>query len=159
MGRGDTDNGQVLAERSACSPTGVSSCDERKSHTGDEVGGISAVKGIHLGGIGVRGSDGRTSSESVMSLAGSMARTGVTRSALGINRGAGGPRGVVVVEVLPSTDFVAKGEGAKEFSSPLVSKRGGTEIQAFSFSLGMMMGKMTRVRIILLVMGSSSSIS
>ena len=75
-----------------------------------------------------------------MSLAGSMAGTGVTRSVLGVGRGVGGPRGVVVIEVLPSTDFVAKGEGAREFSSPLVSERGGTKIQTFSFSLGMMMG-------------------
>ncbi len=70
-----------------------------------------------------------------MSLVGSMAGAGVTQSALGV--GVGGPRGVVVVEVLLSSIFVAKGEGAKEFSSPLVAKRGGTEIQVLSFSLMM----------------------
>ncbi len=134
MGHGDTDNGRVLAEGS-----GVSSCNKQKSRTGGEVDGVSAVKGIHLGGVGVRGGDDRKSSESVMSLAGSTAGTGVTRSALGIGRGVGGPRGVVIVKVLPSTDFVTKGEGAKEFSSPLVSERLGTEIQTFS-SLGMMIG-------------------
>ena len=106
---------------------------------GDEVG-VSAVKGIHLGGVGVRGGDDRTSSESATSLAGSTAGTGVTQSALGIGRGVGGPRGVMVVEVLPSTDFVAKGVGTKEFSSPLISERGGTEIQTFSFSFSLMMG-------------------
>ncbi len=106
------------------------------------MGGIGAVKGVHLGGVGVRGDGGSTPSESAMSLAGSTARTGITRSALGIGRGVGGPRGVVVIEVLPSTvtNFTARGEGAKELSCPLVSKRGGTEIQVLSFSLGMMMG-------------------
>ncbi len=129
----------MVTERSAFNPTGVSSCDERKSHTGDEVG-VSAVKGIHLGGVGVQGGDDRTLSESATSLAGSTASTGVTRSALGIGgRDAGGPRGVVVVEVLPSSDFTAKGEGAKEFNSPLTSERGGTEI-TFSFSFSLMMG-------------------
>ena len=96
---------------------------------------MSAVKGIHLGGVGIRGGDVRTSLESATSLVGLTAGAGVTRSALGGNgRGAGGPRGVVVVEVLPSSDFTAKGEGVKEFSSPLTSKRGGIEI-TFSFSL------------------------
>ena len=99
--------------------------------------GVSAVKGIHLGGIGVRGSDDRTSLELAMSLAGLTASTGITRSALGGGgRGIGGPRGVVVVEALPSLNFTAEGEGAKEFSSPLTSERGGTEI-TFSFSLMM----------------------
>ena len=93
-----------------------------------------------------------------MSLVNVAAGTGVTQSALGVDSGVGGPRRVVVVKVLPSTDFVAKGEGAREFSCPLAAERGGTEIQA-SFSLGMMIGKMTRVRIILPVSGSSSSIS
>ena len=96
---------------------------------------MSAVKGIHLGGVSIRGGDARTSSESAMSLAGSTAGTGGTRSALGVGSGdEGGPRGVVVVEVLPSLDFTAKGEGVKEFNSPLTSERGGTEI-TFSFSL------------------------
>ncbi len=105
------------------------------------MGGIGAVNGVHLGGVGIRGDGGRTPSESAMSLAGSTAGTGVTRSVLGVGRGVGGPRGVVVVEVLLSmTNFVAKGEGAKELSCPLVSERGGTEIQVLSFSLGMMMG-------------------
>ncbi len=106
------------------------------------MGGVGAVKGVHLGGVGIRGNDGSTSSESAMSLAGSTAGTGVTRSALGIGRGVGGPRGVVVVEVLPPTvtDFAAKGEGTKEFSCTLASERGGTEIQTLSLSLGIMMG-------------------
>ena len=99
--------------------------------------GVSAVKGIHLGGVGVRGNDDRTSLESATSLAGLTAGTGITRSALGVGgRGVGGPRGVVVIKVLPSSDFMAEGEGAKEFSSPLTSKRGGTKI-TFSFSLMM----------------------
>ena len=138
-GCGDTDNGRGATEGSACSPTGVSS-HERKSRTGVEMGGVGAVKGVHLGGVGVRGGDDRTSLESAMSLAGSTAGTGGTRSALGVGQGVSGPRGVMVVEVLLSTDFVAKGEGAREFSCPLAAKRGGTEIQTFSFSLGMMMG-------------------
>ena len=48
----------------------------------------------------------------------------------------------MVVEVLPSTvtDFTAKGEGTKEFSCPLASERGGTEIQVLSFSLGIIIG-------------------
>ncbi len=143
-GRGDTDDGRALAEKSACNPTGVSS-HERKSRTGDEVGGVSAVKGVHLGGVSIRwGGDDRTSLESAMSLVGSAAGAGVTQSALGVGNGVGGPRGVVVVEVLPSTDFATEGEGAKEFNCPLAAERGGTEIQA-SFSLGIMIGKMTRV--------------
>ena len=126
----------MLADRSACSPTGVSARDKRKLRTGDEIG-VSAVKGIHLGGIGVQGGDDHTSLESATSLAGLTAGTGITRSALGSGGcGAGGPRGVVFVEVLPSLDFMAKGEGAKEFSSPLTSERGGTEM-TFSFSLMM----------------------
>ena len=139
MGRGDTNDGQVVTEGSAFNPTGVSSHDERKSRTGDEIG-VSAVKGIHLGPVSVRGGDDLTSSESATSLTGSTARTGGTWSALGIGRGVGGPRGVMVIEVLPSTDFVAKGVGTKEFSSPLISKRGGTEIQTFSCSFSLMMG-------------------
>ena len=91
MGHGDTNDGRVVAEKSACNPPGVSSRDERKSHTGDEVG-VSAVKGIHLGGVGVRGGDDRTSVESATSLAGLTAGTGGTRSALGIgSHGVGGP--------------------------------------------------------------------
>ena len=96
---------------------------------------MSAVKGIHLGGIGVWGSDVRTSLELSTSLVGLTAGAGITRSALsGDGRDAGGPRGVVVIEALPSSDFTAKGEGAKEFNSPLTSERGGTEM-TFSFSL------------------------
>ena len=124
----------MLADKSACSPTGVSTRDKRKSRTGDEIG-ISAVKGIHLGGVGVRGGDDRTSLESAMSLAGLTAGTGGARSALDIGgHGVGGPRGVVIIEALPSLEFTAEGEGAKEFTSPLTSKRGGTKI-TFSFSL------------------------
>ena len=141
-GHGDTDDGRVVAEGSACScgPTGVSSHDERKSRTGDEIGGIAgAVKGVHIGGVGIRWDDGTTSSAT--SLAGS-AGTGFTWSAQGVGRGIGSPRGVVVVEVLPSTvtGFTAKGEGTKEFSCPLASERGGTEIQVLSFSLGIIIG-------------------
>ena len=102
--------------------------------------GMSAVKGIHLGGIGVRGGEVRTSLESARSLIGLTAGTGITQSALGIDgRGGGSPRGVVVIKVLPSSNFMAKGEGAKEFNSPLMSKRGGIEIM-FSFSFSLMMG-------------------
>ena len=99
--------------------------------------GVSAVKGIHLGGVGIRGGDDRTSLEAATSLVGVAAGTGITRSALGIDgHGGGGPREVVVVEVLPSSDFTAKGEGAKELISPLTSERGGIKIM-FSFSLMM----------------------
>ena len=99
------------------------------------MGGIGAVKGVHLGGVGVQGNDGSTSSESATSLTGSTAGTGFTRSAQGVGRGVGGPQGVMVIEVLPSTvtDFTAKGEGTKEFSCPLASERGGTKIQTLSF--------------------------
>ena len=97
--------------------------------------GVSAVKGIHLGGVGVQGGDVRTSLEAAMSLVGLTASAGITRSALGGDgRDTGGPRGVVGVEVLPSSDFMAKREGVKEFNSPLMSERGGTEM-TFSFSL------------------------
>ena len=162
-GRGDTDDGRVLAETSARNPTGVPVHDERKSCMGDEVGGISAVEGEHLGDVGIRwGSDDRTSTESATSLVGSAAGAGATWSALGVGKGVGGPREVVVVEVLPSTEFTTKGategEGVREFNCPWAAERGGTEIQA-SFSLGIMMGKMTRVRMIFPVSGSSSSIS
>ena len=129
----------MVAEKSAFDPTGVSSHDERKSRTGDEIG-VSAVKGIHLGGVGVRGGDDRTSAELATSLAGLTAGTGVTHSALGVGGcGVGGPRGVVVVEVLLSLDLTAEGEGANEFSSPLMSERVGTEI-TFSFSFSLMIG-------------------
>ncbi len=80
------------------------------------------------------------SSESATSFTGATAGAGVSRSALGVGRGVGSPQGVMVVEVLSSTDFVAKGEGTSEFISPAVSERGGTEIHASSFSLGIMMG-------------------
>ncbi len=162
-GRGDTDVGRALAERSACNPTGVPFCDERKSHTGDEVGGVSAVEGEHLGDVSIRwGSDDRTSTESATSLVGLAAGAGATWSPLGIGDGVGSPQGVVVVKVVLSTEFTTegatKGEGAREFNCPLAAERGGTEIQA-SFSLGIMIGKMTQVRMILPVSGSSSSIS
>ncbi len=72
-----------------------------------------------------------------MSLVGLTAGAGVTRSALGGDgHGAGGPQGVVIIEVLSSSDFTAKGEGVKEFSSPLTSERGGIEMTG-SFSLMM----------------------
>ena len=84
----------------------------------DDVG-VSAVKGIHLGGVGVWGGDDQTLAESATSLAGLTASTSGTQSVLGIGgRGVGSPRGVVVIEALPSLDFTAEGEGAKEFSSP-----------------------------------------
>ena len=162
-GCGDTDDGRALAEKSACNPTGVPSRDERKSRMGDEVGGVSAVEGEHLGGVGIQwGGDDRTSMESATSLVSLTAGAGATWSALGVGNGVGGPRGVVIVEVVPSTEFTTegatKGEGAREFNCPLAAERGGTEIQA-SFSLGIMIGKMTRVQMILPVSGSSSSIS
>ncbi len=124
----------MLTDKSVCSPTGVSARDDRKLRTGDEIG-VSAVKGIHLGGIGIWGGDVRTSLELLTSLVGLTAGAGVTQSALsGDGRDADGPRGVVVIKVLPSSDFTAKGEGVKEFNSPLTSERGGTEM-TFSFSL------------------------
>ena len=138
-GCGGTDSGRVLADRSACNPTGVSARDELKSRTGDEIG-VSAVKGIHLGGVGVWGGDDRTSLEAATSLVGLTAGPGVARSVLGISgRGVGGPRGVVIVGALPSLESTAKGEGAKEFNSPLMSERGGTEIM-FSLSFSLMIG-------------------
>ena len=162
-GRGDTDVDRALAERSVCNPTGVPSRDERKSRMGDEVGGISAVEGEHLGDVGIWwGGDDRTSTELATSLVGSAAGAGATWSALGVGNDIGSPRGIVVVKVVPSTEFTTEGategEGAREFNCPLAAERGGTEIQA-SFSLGIMIGKMTRVRMILPVSGSSSSIS
>ncbi len=58
------------------------------------------------------------------------------------SRSAGGLRGVVVVEDAPSTHagLAAKGQAVREFTCPLVSKRGGTEIQEFSLSLRVMTG-------------------
>ena len=97
---------------------GVSSREE-KSCTGDEIGDVhGAVNGICLGGVGIRRGDDTTSSAT--SLIGS-ASTGFTGSAqdvgVVIGIGVGGPRGVVTVEVLPSTgtDFAAKGEGTNKF--------------------------------------------
>ena len=141
---------------------GVSSYKGRKSHTGDEIGGIhggvhSGVhggvhggthSGVHgadtgtcLGGIDVWCDDGTTSSGLVTSLIGS-AGTGSTWSTqgVGIGIGIGGSRGVVAIKVLPSvyTDFTAKGEGTNEFICPLASKRGGTEIQSLSVSFGVL---------------------
>ncbi len=57
---------------------------------------------------------------------------------MGVVVGMGSPRGVVTVEVLPSTctDFTAEGEGTNEFICPLASKRGGTEIQSPTVSFG-----------------------
>ncbi len=114
------------------------------SRAGDEMGGVSTVRGVHLGGIGVRGDDVRTSLDLAMSLIGWMvAGAGGTRSALvvDVDLSVGDPRGVVVVEASPSRfrDLAAEGEGAKEFSCPLAVKIGGTEMQV-SFSLGIMMG-------------------
>ena len=78
-----------------------------------------------------------------MSLVGS-ARTGSTWSAqgIGVGIGVGGSRGVMIVEVILSTctGFTAKGEGTNEFTCPLASERGGTEIQILSFSLGIITG-------------------
>ena len=95
---------------------------------------LGAVNGICLGGVGIRRGDGTATA-----LVGS-AGTGSTGSAQGVGvvAGVGGAQGVVTVEVLPSThtDFVAKGEGTNEFSCPLASKRGGTEIQSSSVSFG-----------------------
>ncbi len=127
------------------------------------MGGMGAARGVHLGGVGVQGDDVRTSLDSATSLVGlTVAGVGGTRAALniGVGVGVGSPRGVVVVEVLPSEfrDLAAEGEGAREFSCPLAAEIGGTEIQA-SFSLGMMIGKMIQVRMNLPVSGSSSSIS
>ena len=159
----DTDDGRALAETSARNPTGVPSHDGQKSRTGDEVGSISAVEGEHLGDVGIWwGGDDRTSMESVTSLVGWTAGAGATWSALGIGDGVGGPREVVVVEVVPSTEFTTKGategEGVNEFNCPWAAGRGGTKIQV-SFSLGIMTGKITRVRMIFPVWGSSSAIS
>ena len=68
------------------------------------------------------------------------AGTNSTGSAQGVGvvAGVGSARGVVTVEVLPSTytDFTAEGEGTNEFSCPLASKRGGIEIQSPSVSFG-----------------------
>ncbi len=107
---------------------GVSSCEERKSRTGDKIGDVrGAVNGVCLGGVGVRRDVGAAAS--LVSSAG----TGFTGSAQGVGVVAdvGGARGVVTVEVLPSTftDFTAEGEDTNEFICPLASKRGGTEIQ------------------------------
>ncbi len=76
-------------------------------------------------------------------------------------RSAGGLRGVVIIEDTPSTraGLVAKGQGIREITCPLVSKRGGTKIQEFSLSLGVMTGYIMRVRVIVPVEGSSSSFS
>ena len=52
--------------------------------------GVSAVKGIHLGGVSVRGSDDRTPLEAATSLVGIAAGTGITRSALGVDGHGGG---------------------------------------------------------------------
>ena len=161
--RGDTDDGRALAETSARNPTGVPSRDGQKSRTGDEVGGVSTVEGEHLGDVGIRwGGDDRTLTESAMSLISSTAGAGATWSALGVGDGIGSPREVMVVEVVPSTEFTTegatKGEEVSEFNCPWAAGRGGTEIQV-SFSLGIMMGKITRVRMIFPVWGSSSSIS
>ena len=117
---------------------GVSSHEGGKSHTGDEIGNVrSAVNGVCLGGIGVRRGDGTATS-----LVGS-AGTGSTGSVQGIGVVAdvGGARGVVTVEVLPSTftDFAAKGEGTNKLICPLASKRGGIKIQSFS-AFGVIMG-------------------
>ena len=96
-----------------------------------------AVEGVCLGGVGVWCGDGATPSRSATSLVGS-AGTDSTWSAQGV----GGSRGVVVVEVIPSTctGFTAKGEGTNEFTCPLASERGGTEIQTLSFSFGVITG-------------------
>ncbi len=98
------------------------------------------INGICLG-VGVRRGDG-----TAMSLIGS-AGTGSTGPTQGVGAvaGVGGTRGVVTVEVLPSTytGFVAEREGTNKFICPFASKRGGTEIQSSSVSsgaFGVMMG-------------------
>ena len=71
----------------------------------------SVINGVCLGGVGVRRGDGTATA-----LVGS-AGTGSTGSAQGVDvvAGVGGPRGVMTIEVLPSTytDFTAEGEGTK----------------------------------------------
>ena len=160
---GDTNKGRAPAEMSARNPTGVPAHDERKSRTGDEVSGVSAVEGEHLGDVGIRwGGNDQTSTELATSLVGSIAGAGATWSTLGVGVGVGGPQEVVVVEVIPSTEFTTEGategEGVSEFNCPWAAGRGGTEIQV-SFSLGIMTGKITWVRMIFPVWGLSSSIS
>ena len=92
------------------------------------------INGVCLGGVGIQRGDGTATS-----LVGS-AGTGFTGSVQGVGvvAGVGGARGVVTVEVLPSTytDFAAEGEGTNEFICPLASKRGGTKIQSSSVSFG-----------------------
>ena len=117
---------------------GVSSRKGGKSRAGDEIGNVrGAVNGICLGGIGIQRGDGTATS-----LIGS-AGAGSTGSAQGVGvvAGVGGARGVVTVEVLPSTltDFAAKGEGTNELICPLAAKRGGIEIQSFS-AFGVIIG-------------------
>ena len=57
---------------------GVSSREERKSHTGDKIDGVhGAVNGVCLGGVGIQCDDDTTSSKSATSLVGS-AGTGST---------------------------------------------------------------------------------
>ena len=92
------------------------------------------INGVCLGGVGVRRGDGTVTS--LVSSAG----TGFTGSVQGIGvvTGVGGARGVVTVEVPPSTytDFATEGEGTNEFICPLASKRGGVKIQSSSISFG-----------------------
>ena len=114
---------------------GVTSREGEKSRTEDEMGDARGViNGVCLGGVGVRRGDG-----AAMSLVGS-AGTGSTRSTQGVGvvAGMGGARGVVTVEVLPSTytDFTTEGGGTNKFICPWVSERGGTEIQSSSVSFG-----------------------
>ena len=92
------------------------------------------INGVSLGGIGVRRGDGAATSLVSSAGAGS---TG-SMQGIGVVAGVGGARGVMTVEVLPSTytDFTTEGEGTNEFISPLASKRGGTKIQSSSVSFG-----------------------
>ncbi len=100
--------------------------------TGKTEGTHGVGEGSHLGviGVGRRGN----AAPSLVGVSGA----GFTWS----TQGAGGPRGVMVVEDAPSmrAGLAARGQGVREFTCPLVSKRGGTKIQEFSLSLGIMTG-------------------
>ncbi len=89
-------------------------------------------EGGRLGVVGVKRRGDAAPLWVAMSLVG-VSGAGFTWS----TRGAGRPRGVVVVEDTPSmhAGLAAKGQGIRELTCPLVSERGGTEMQEFSLSL------------------------
>ncbi len=121
-----------------CGERGITARREPRVICTGEMEGMHGVgEGGRLGVVGVGRKGDTAPLQAAASLIG-VSGAGSTWSTWGV----GGLRGVVVVEDIPSTcaGLTAKRQGAREFTCPLVSKKGGTEIQELSLSLRVMTG-------------------